>query len=317
MGVKYRAMLGSPSNRYRFWRAAAAVLLALGAVPAFAQNKTPATNGAVTVAAAPADKARAWLGPDKRPLPFASDEDVLEFLRTARVVSIEQVPVGITAPQKVTLEKDGVRAHAHFSSIDEDKALVTLRDGKREMGFRDSHRFNCAAYGLARLLGLDNVPPAALRTVSGKRGTLSLWIEDSFTEKDRIKQNIQLARPQEWVRQKLNMQVFDALIYNTDRNQGNILIDSNWKIWMIDHTRAFRRYSELLEPDKIVLVNREFYEALKNLDPLLIRATLKDSLRGHEIEGVLRRREALLDFIPKVIAERGEEKAVFTWKAAK
>ena len=312
MGVKYRAMLGSPSNRYRFWRAAAAVLLALGAVPAFAQNQAPATNGAAAVAAAPADKARAWLGPDKRPLPFASDEDVLEFLRTARVVSIEQVPVGITAPQKVTLEKDGVRAHAHFSSIDEDKALVTLRDGKREMGFRDSHRFNCAAYGLARLLGLDNVPPAALRTVSGKRGTLSLWIEDSFTEKDRIKQNIQLARPQEWVRQKLNMQVFDALIYNTDRNQGNILIDSNWKIWMIDHTRAFRRQNTLQDPERITGAGRKLLARLRAVTDKEIQESVKPHLTGMETEAILKRRVKLVSLIDKLVAEKGENAVLFT-----
>jgi hypothetical protein len=33
------------------------------------------------------------------------------------------------------------------------------------------------------------------------------------------------------------------LIANTDRNQGNLLIDDRWNIWLIDHTRAFRRTS--------------------------------------------------------------------------
>jgi hypothetical protein len=36
------------------------------------------------------------------------------------------------------------------------------------------------------------------------------------------------------------MRVFDQLIYNTDRNTGNVLYDTGWRLWGIDHTRAFR-----------------------------------------------------------------------------
>jgi len=36
------------------------------------------------------------------------------------------------------------------------------------------------------------------------------------------------------------VRLFDQLIYNTDRNLGNLLIDKSWRLWMIDHTRAFK-----------------------------------------------------------------------------
>ena len=36
------------------------------------------------------------------------------------------------------------------------------------------------------------------------------------------------------------VRVFDQLIGNIDRNVGNLLITSDWRIWAIDHTRAFR-----------------------------------------------------------------------------
>ena len=36
------------------------------------------------------------------------------------------------------------------------------------------------------------------------------------------------------------MRVFDELIQNRDRNQGNILWTSDLTMWLIDHTRAFR-----------------------------------------------------------------------------
>ena len=41
------------------------------------------------------------------------------------------------------------------------------------------------------------------------------------------------------------MRVFDELIANTDRNLGNMLIDRQWKLWLIDHSRAFRLHETL------------------------------------------------------------------------
>jgi hypothetical protein len=35
------------------------------------------------------------------------------------------------------------------------------------------------------------------------------------------------------------MALFDQLIFNDDRNQGNMLIGKDWKVWLIDHTQDF------------------------------------------------------------------------------
>ena len=43
-----------------------------------------------------------------------------------------------------------------------------------------------------------------------------------------------------WRQEYAILQVFDQLIYNTDRNLGNLVITTDWRVWMIDHTRAFR-----------------------------------------------------------------------------
>ena len=37
-----------------------------------------------------------------------------------------------------------------------------------------------------------------------------------------------------------HVRLFDQLITNVDRNLGNLLIDKNWTVWMIDHSSAFR-----------------------------------------------------------------------------
>ena len=44
--------------------------------------------------------------------------------------------------------------------------------------------------------------------------------------------------------------VFDELIRNKDRNQGNLLWTRNWTLWLIDHTRAFRLGKDLMKPEQ-------------------------------------------------------------------
>jgi hypothetical protein len=256
---------------------------------------------------------RVWLGPHGSALPFQKDAEVREFLRTAAVKSMKEAGGGINNPYKVLLEKDGVQMHAIFRDVDEEKDNAKFATGRREAFFRDSYLFELAAYDLAQMLGLDNVPPVVRRRINGKNGSLQLWIEQAFTETKRQKEKIRPPDVSQWNRQVQMMHAFDSLIYNDDRNMGNVLIDKNWKLWMIDHTRAFRRYNELKEPEKLVLVNLEFLEALKALNREEVKAVLKESLRAHEIEGVLRRRDKLVQVLEGVIAQRGE-KAQFTWE---
>ena len=69
----------------------------------------------------------------------------------------------------------------------------------------------------------------------------------------------------------MTMRVFDALIANTDRNKGNLLIDKDWRAWYIDHTRAFRRSPELLDSELLVRCDRRLLAALRALDPATVR----------------------------------------------
>ena len=45
------------------------------------------------------------------------------------------------------------------------------------------------------------------------------------------------------------MRVFTQLVADADRNQTNLLITNDWKLWMIDFTRAFRRKKEIASLD--------------------------------------------------------------------
>ena len=82
---------------------------------------------------------------------------------------------------------------------------------------------------------------------------MTWWIDDvQFDEKGRLKEkNILGPNPERTTKQVQVMRVFDELIQNRDRNQGNILWTKDWTLWMIDHTRAFRLGKELLKPDQL------------------------------------------------------------------
>jgi hypothetical protein len=92
------------------------------------------------------------------------------FLRTARIVSEEYAGKGINDSKKAVLT-DGRRKHlAHVQFIDLHQPVFKGKDGSEEKDFKDTWKFNVAAYRLARLLGLAHVtPPSVQRTVDRRR----------------------------------------------------------------------------------------------------------------------------------------------------
>lgn len=254
---------------------------------------------------------RPWLGADGQPLPFRSDEEVLAFLRDATVVGEHDIPEGVTSPKKVLLEKDGLRVNAVFRAVNEDKSVMQFGTGDTELNFRDSYLFEPAAYQLATMLGLNNVPPAVLRKVKGQDGSVQIWVEQAMTEAKRLKTKQHAPDIDRWNRQYHTMNMFDVLVDNTDRNRGNILITPDWKMWYIDHTRAFRRYPDLRNPKKIVRCSRTMYERMKALDEPTLRQSLHPFLRNVEISAILKRRDKIIRRLDALIAEQGESAVLF------
>jgi len=280
---------------------AGVLLLAAGAWVQ-AQESTPA----------PAPAPFRWTDPAGKPLPFESEDQLLDFLRTAAVTRDRVIESGgTTLPRKLLLEKNGVRADAIFREVDEDSTVANFSGARSELYFRDSYIFEPAAYQLSRLLGLDNVPPATLRALD-KKGSIQIWVENAMTETKRIKENIKPPDEERWKKQVQIMNVFDELVYNTDRNRGNVLITPDWKLWMIDHTRAFRRFGELLHTDVLTQCERGLYERLKTMDEASARTRLKDYLTTYELDNLFKRRKLIVARFDKLIAERGEDQVLFT-----
>ena len=251
-----------------------------------------------------------WLAKEQGVLPFASDEDAVDFLATATVVASEEIAGTMNKPLKLTLEKDGIRARAIFRTVDVERdGMQNVREHAR--GFRDHYSYEVAAYELSRLLGLDNVPPATLRTLDGQQGSVQLWIEKAKGVHERLEEGIDPQHQQLWAFQKQNMAVFDNLIYNFDRNPGNMLIDVRGKVWFVDHTRAFKILPALNGRGEIRVVERQLFENLRDLDPEQVRERLDPYLERTEIDALLERRKKLVKLIEKRIAREGEQAILF------
>jgi len=255
---------------------------------------------------------RVFLGPDGQPLPFKSDEEILRFLQEAEVVSLKRIPVGVTRPQEALLEKDGVRARAAYRDFDETYERVHLSDGDFFMNLRDSYIHEAAAYQMARLLGLDSVPPAVARRHSGKMVTLQLWIENALVESERRAAGLQPEGAREFRLQVQTMYLFDELIANVDRNQGNLLFDRDtWKLWMIDHTRGFQRTRDLRGVDKITWCRADLWERLRALQRAEVDRALDRLVGRYEIDALFERRDKLVAHIQGLIDKYGEGAVLF------
>jgi hypothetical protein len=89
------------------------------------------------------------------------------------------------------------------------------------------------------------------------------------------------------------------LIYNVDRNLGNLVIDKNWTIWMIDHSRAFRLHREIKTPGNLAKLDRKVFERLKALDEPTLKKVMEDYLTGPELRSLLQRRDDIVARLEK------------------
>ena len=240
-----------------------------------------------------------------------TDAEKERFLLNAKVVARKTLSVGITDSQRALLDDGGMQHEAHLQDVDEYKPIFQGSQGT-EINFRDSYVFNVAAYRLDRLINLHMTPVSVERKVGGRAYSVSWWIDDVLMmEKERYLKKIAPPDKDAWNDQMYNVRVFNELVANTDPNLGNVLITKDWRIRLVDFTRAFRTSKRVRKrenlPDRI---DRRVLEGLQSLDEQEVRAQLGDVLRASEIKGLLARRDEIVQHFEKLIAERGEARVV-------
>jgi hypothetical protein len=152
-----------------------------------------------------------------------------------------------------------------------------------------------------------------LREVEGKKGSLQVWLENAISEESRSKDKISAPNPRRWLYERQTMNLFDSLVYDDDRNLGNVLYDRQWKLWMINATRSFQAKPELKNPDKVHYCERGLWDRIQKLDEAEIRETLQDTglLTSGEVRNLLKRQQKLIEHIQKLIETRGEAWVLF------
>lgn len=191
------------------------------------------------------------------------------FCVRPKLADSEVIRTGVNTPRKVLLENDGVEACCIFRFQRSANDIIRVDGVSRHL--RDSYDGEIAAYCINNILGMDNIPPTACRKLHGRQGTVQLWLEGAMTDLVRNKKEVMPPNAQDWNRQFYDMRVFDNLINNIDRNQGNIMIDKDWKIWLIDHTRSFSRNKTLPNPKEVIRCSRRLWEAIKQMDETVVR----------------------------------------------
>jgi hypothetical protein len=242
-----------------------------------------------------------------------SRDQIAQFLLKAKITAHHGIPKGVTSPTRLTLS-DGTTTHdAVFSAVDLHEPIYHYANGKIELNFVDSYKYTIAAYQLAQLLNLEEMMPVTVsREWDHQNGALSWWLDDEkFDEGQRLKLKAEAPDREEWNREMYRMRVFSQLVADTDRNVGNVIITNDWKLWMIDFTRAFRRTKDLLAPGDIERCDRALLERMRALTRDQIAAKTKGFIGGAEIDALLSRRDKIVELVNKLVAEKGEAQVLY------
>jgi hypothetical protein len=241
---------------------------------------------------------------------WTDDAAVERALRHGKVERMEALQIGVSHPTRVWLSFEGAHLSAAFKTIDIVKhGLSRKEDRTTEVNFSDRYHYDVAAFLLSRELGLDFVPVTIERKIRNRRGALVFWIEDSITESERAESRLVPPDVESWQRQLSLMHLFDALIANDDRNPGNILYTADWRVVLIDHTRAFRRATDLIEKfaDRPARLPPDLLERLEALERQRLRRLLKNWITGRQIDRMLQRRDRILEKVAADRARLGDE----------
>ncbi len=160
-------------------------------------------------------------------------EDNLRTLQEGTLLLEGQFVYGSNTTLMVTAQLEGREIKAVYKPVRGERPLWDFPQetlAKREV----------AAYLVSDALGWDLVPPTVFRTdeVLMGPGSLQQFIDHdpeyhffNFNEADKVR------LPE--------VMLFDHLVNNADRKSGHLLIDSNHKLWLIDHGVCFHKEDKL------------------------------------------------------------------------
>jgi len=240
--------------------------------------------------------------------------EIEHFLLNAKVLAHHTLSKGVTKPTRLTLSDGTITHDAVFQPIDQTTQSQRFASGHVELNFRDSYHYNIAAYRLAELIGMgDMLPVTVERGWNGARGSLSWWVDWKWDEMMRRKEDVHPPddKKSAYTQQIHLSRMFEELVDDTDRNQTNTLISADWRLYMVDFSRAFRKSEVLAHPDHVQRCSRDVYQKLGALTREEVQKAVGSHLEPWAVDGVLARRDKILERLQALIQERGETSVLF------
>lgn len=230
------------------------------------------------------------------------------FLATAEIVRQEVLDVGVTGSRRATLS-DGRFVHdAHIQSVNERRNHFTSSTA-HYVDFRDSYRYNIAAYRVSVLVGYDRVPVSVERRLDAETAAVTWWVDDvAMMETDRLQARIQPPDLAAFYHQMRQARVFAQLVHDFDLNTGNLLITGDWDLWVVDFTRSFRRDRRLQDESQLEgRIDRRFLEGMRSLTEEQLTETVAPYLTKPEIKALLERRDRIVEYYDERLNELGAQ----------
>ena len=187
-------------------------------------------------------------------------------------LSYEQLETLLTNGEVIARKKDDAGRDIVTVS-DGTSTIESVFDKRKGRGFYPE----VAAYRLDKLINLEMVPVAVVRTVEGSDGSLQFlpknWIDEHKRQEDGSGGSAWCDVKEQWNA----MFVFDALTHNNGRNGRNILYSLDlWQLMLVGHQDAFATRKGL--PDRLKSVPFEVGQGWKDAAAGLTEATLTEAL---------------------------------------
>ena len=223
--------------------------------------------------------------------PAIDPAEMEAMLLRGNIRKVRPLSVGVTGSSKAVVSWRGTTHDAHIQTVD-----TFLGSGTRHPNRSDSYRYNVAAYRLDRMLGLGMVPVSVERPISGHQAAVTWWVDDvEMMEIERRRLGCIQTDAGGWNDQMQRASIFQELIANSDNNQTNLLITTEWKVWLVDFTRAFRLDRKLMNPAALKRLDPGLEQALQHLDAARLRDEMRGLLDGLQVRSILARRDAILE----------------------
>lgn len=260
-------------------RAIGAPSVSLQRPPARAQQPPAEQLPPAAPSAAPSSKV--WIGR------YAEYE---EFLRTA---VIDPTTVAGATQQHVFFKPGGLAAGAALK--------------------RDSYKLEIAGYKLDRVLKLDMVPPTVEVRYNSNMASLQLWVLNTRMLRQLNERNLGAPDPVKWNYQLHRAYAFEDLVANLDENEGSPIVDPQWNLIVLDHSRAFT--NTLAQPyeigKKLNQIDRSFFDRIKALDKATVKHAIGDLVDAGALDALFARRDNIVKAFEKLAAQYGANQ-VFT-----